>query len=246
MNLVIIPARYASQRFPGKPLALIDKIPMIERVYRQVAKAKLVDKIVVATEDIRIQEFVTAFGGNCVMTSANHQSGTDRLAEAVQHFSQAKIVVNVQGDEPLIDPNIIDLAIQPILENNEIKMSTLAFPIDLKNDDINNPNLVKVVLDENQFALYFSRSLIPYRRNLDIDYTYLGHIGLYAFTKECLLKFSKLMPNQLELVESLEQLRALANNIPIKVIIANGRSYAVDIPNDIKVIEDLLAKTIVL
>ena len=242
MNLVVIPARYNSQRFPGKPLALINNVTMVERVYRQVEKARLVDKIVVATEDKRIYDAVTGFGGLCVMTKDTHQSGTDRMAEAVYHFPEAKIIVNVQGDEPIIDPSIIDASIKPFLSDPGLEMTTLAFHVNEDCEDINNPNLVKVVVDENNFAVYFSRSVIPYKRNPDIDYPYLGHIGLYAFNKETLIKFASLKPTLVEQAESLEQLRALANNIKIKVIVVTARSYAVDVTDDIKTIEKLLVK----
>lgn len=238
MIKVIIPARYQSSRFPGKPLAMIAGKSMIQRVYEQAQKARLVQEVVVATDDQRVYNAVQAFGGQVIMTSDQHQSGTDRLAEVARAQQDIDIIVNVQGDEPVIPPEAIDMAIQPLVDDPEICMGTLvrkcANPEDLK-----NPNIVKAVLDKNSYALYFSRSLIPYKRNnAGIDY-YL-HIGLYVYRKETLLQLSQLEPAPIERTESLEQLRALYNGIRIKAVVADYAPIGVDTPEDIQKVEKYL------
>ena len=191
----IIPARYSSTRLPGKPLVLIHGKPMIQRVYEQSKKSKLLSRVIVATDDQRIFDFVESFGGEVMMTSDKHGSGTDRLAEAVKRIS-CDIVVNVQGDEPFIDPNNIDIAVQPLLEDKMLNVSTLAFkitnPLDLENE-----NKVKVVMDKNNFALYFSRNYIPFDMEHNPakvwtlkDRKFYKHIGLYVYRKSFLIRFS--------------------------------------------------------
>ena len=235
----VIPARYASTRFPGKPLMLIKGRTMIERVYRQVQKSKLIDRVIVATDDKRIFECVKNFGGEVKMTSVKHQSGTDRIYEAVKNI-QADIVVNIQGDEPFIDPKNIDKAIAPLISDKEVNVSTLAIRIEDKKDllDINK---VKVVLDKNNFALYFSRNFLPFdmmnnplnelsfKKNI-----YYKHIGLYVYRKDFLTKFAKMKKSYLENIEKLEQLRILENGERIKVVITKIDSISIDTQKDLK------------
>jgi 3-deoxy-manno-octulosonate cytidylyltransferase (CMP-KDO synthetase) len=247
---VVIPARYESTRFPGKPLVKIAGTTMIERVYAQAAQARNVGMVVVATDDERIREAVTSFGGTCLMTRNDHSTGTDRLAEIAQARPDIEIIVNVQGDEPLIDPAAIEAVVEPLLashkqsnpaQEDSVQMSTLAFPI-TDREEVLQPSLVKVVLDQAGFALYFSRYAIPFCRNAAefeaIDY--LGHMGIYAYTRHCLLKLAALPPTPLENAEKLEQLRALENGIRIKVLRWHSRTIGVDLPEDIAKVEKAL------
>lgn len=212
----VIPARYASSRFPGKIIAHIAGKPMIQRVYEQSVKSQLLDELIVAVDDERVKMCVTGFGGKAVMTGSHHQSGTDRIAEAVAELP-ADIIVNIQGDQPLIDPAMIDEAVQPLLEQPEIPMSTLKTRI--KNEaDLNDPNVVKVVVDEDDVALYFSRSLIPFPRDNQQDIEAYEHVGLYVYRKNFLLQYSKWPPSHLEKIEMLEQMRVLEKGYKIKVI----------------------------
>lgn len=238
----LIPARFGSTRFEGKPLVKIAGVPMIERVYRQVLKSQLVNTVMVATDDDRIAEAVDSFGGMVVMTRSDHVSGTDRLAEVAQAHPAADIVVNVQGDEPLIDPRAIDAAVAPLLADPKCEMATLATPL-FDPADVENPNVVKVVAGVDGYALYFSRCPLPYYRDQkdESQRQYLGHIGLYVYRRTTLLKLAALPPSPLEKAESLEQLRALENGIRIKVITGNFRSVAVDRPEDVAVVESVLS-----
>jgi 3-deoxy-manno-octulosonate cytidylyltransferase (CMP-KDO synthetase) len=239
--LGIIPSRYKSTRLPGKPLIKINGISMIERVYKRAMKAKLVDELIVATDDIKIFNEVKRFGGKVMMTSSRHQSGTDRIAE-VASKTNYEIIVNIQGDEPLIPPTNIDKIVAPMLKDRNLNVATLAFRF--KNIyevmDINN---VKVVLDVNGFSLYFSRSIIPFNRNqsivkLDLNKTrYYKHIGLYAFRKDYLLRFAKMKPSDLEKSEKLEQLRIIENGDKIKVVITTLDSHSVDTKQDLEKIK---------
>jgi 3-deoxy-manno-octulosonate cytidylyltransferase (CMP-KDO synthetase) len=253
---VVIPARYASSRFPGKPLVKIAGKSMIERTYEQASKAKLASQVLVATDDDRIAEAVRAFGGIVVMTGDNHASGTDRLAEVATLHPELDIIVNVQGDEPLIDPRAIDKVIEPLLAGGA-EMSTLAYPL-TKLEEIESPQVVKVVCGENGDALYFSRLPIPYHRDAvpvansvegqritpsEVgDSTSLGHAGLYVYKRQTLLRIAALPPGKLENLEKLEQLRALENGIAIKVVVVDGaiRTPAVDIPEDVAIVESFL------
>lgn len=239
-TVALIPARYASTRFPGKPLTKIDGVTMIERVYRQASQAKTLSAVMVATDDQRIADVVVGFGGNVVMTRDDHRSGTDRLAEVAERFADIDVIVNVQGDEPLIDPHTIDSAVKPLLAHGDVEMSTIAAPI-TDPAEVNSPDVVKVVLDADGFALYFSRSPIPhYRDAAENKRTYLAHVGLYVYRRECLMKLASLAPTALEQAESLEQLRALENGIRIKVVTGKYRSVAVDRPADVVNVERLL------
>ncbi|PRX35720.1 3-deoxy-manno-octulosonate cytidylyltransferase (CMP-KDO synthetase) [Orenia metallireducens] len=227
----IIPARYASTRLPGKPLKDICGKPMIQRVYEQVKLSSTLDRVIVATDDKRIYDAVKAFDGEVAMTSAEHKTGTDRLAEVAKGLS-SEIIVNVQGDEPLISPEMIDQAVRPLLEDHTIKMGTLKQRIDSK-EELESPHVVKVVTDRDDFALYFSRSLIPYPRT-DVDIRYYKHIGLYVYRKEFLLNYAKMETTTLELKESLEQLRALENGYKIKVVETEHQAIGVDTEKDLE------------
>jgi 3-deoxy-manno-octulosonate cytidylyltransferase (CMP-KDO synthetase) len=239
-TVVLIPARYGSSRFPGKALANLAGRPLIEHVYRRAAAAQRVDAVGVATDDARIAAAVTAFGGHVVMTSSTHQSGSDRIAEAAANI-ECEIVVNVQGDEPLIEPAAIDAAIEPLLADAELPMTTLSSPIhDLA--DVSNANVVKVVTDIHGNALYFSRSLIPYPGRQGSKP--LRHIGIYAYRRLFLLEFTKWAPTPLELVESLEQLRVLEHGFRIRTIHTTHDFIGVDTPEDLTRAHELVSRRI--
>lgn len=221
----------AATRFPGKPLVDLCGKPMIQWVYERSRSAYGVSQVIVATCDLEIMEAVRAFGGEAVMTSSAHRSGTDRLAEAAAALD-ADVIVNVQGDEPLIDPASIELALKPFTSDNEITMTSLMTPIDAQTAQ--NPNLVKVVVDMQKHALYFSRSPIPYERNPLQDSHIYGHVGLYAYTRDFLLKFASLQPTPLEKAESLEQLRVLEHGYRIKMVEIKDRPLGVDTLDDLE------------
>lgn len=213
--VAIIPSRYGSTRLPGKALKPIGSKPMIQRVYERAKLAGHLASVTVATDDERIARVVEAFGGKYVMTSPDHPSGTDRLAEAAREID-ADIVVNVQGDQPFLDPLMIDEAVQPLLDDPKLPMATLMHPIG-RPEDLNDPAVVKVVTRINGDALYFSRSLIPYPRQ-NVGHKVYEHVGLYVYRKDFLLKLAKLPPTLLEQIESLEQLRVLEHGYAIRVI----------------------------
>jgi 3-deoxy-manno-octulosonate cytidylyltransferase (CMP-KDO synthetase) len=228
--LCVIPARYASTRLPGKPLADIDGKPMILRVYERAVQAKLPFMAVVATDDERVLAAVEKGGGKAVMTDKAHATGTDRLAEVAKMHPDVDIIVNVQGDEPLIEPSLIDeLAL--VFKDESVAMATVMTPL-LDEAEQKNPNNVKVVTDLNGYALYFSRSLLPYPRNTPKIPVY-KHIGIYAYRRDFLLKYAKMQPTPLEQAESLEQLRALENGFKIKVIKSDAAFVGVDTPEDL-------------
>jgi 3-deoxy-manno-octulosonate cytidylyltransferase (CMP-KDO synthetase) len=245
LNVVgMIPSRYASTRFPGKPLAVIQGKTMIRRVYEQCAKAVSLDGVYVATDDERIAAEVRSFGGEYLMTSPDHLSGTDRLAEA-SGYVEADIVVNIQGDQPFIEPGMIDEAVQPLLDDPGLPMSTLKQKL-TDPRDYDNPNVVKVVTDTKGFALYFSRSRIPYPRNTDSVSLY-EHVGLYVYRKDFLCLLAILAPTSLEKVELLEQLRVIENGYKIKVVETKKISselsgFSVDTPEDLDRIQEILQK----
>ncbi len=231
--IAVIPARYESTRFPGKPLCMIKGKTMIEHVYSRVKKAK-VDEVIVATDDKRIFEEVQKFGGKVVMTSKRHKSGTDRIAEAVENLPY-DFVLNVQGDAPLISYKVLNQLIELAKKNLDKEMFTVAAPLkDLKDISL-NPNVVKVVMDKDNNALYFSRHSIPYNGK-----KYFRHVGVYLYTKECLKKFVSLKRSELEKSEKLEQLRALENGIAIKILKANSAPPGVNVPEDINKILELM------
>ena len=216
MNVLgVIPARYQSTRLPGKPLADILGRPMIQWVYENVSRSALLDEVIVAADDNRVIAAVERFGGKAVMTSRDHATGTDRVAEVADRYD-ARIVVNIQGDEPFVNPGMIDEIVQPLLEDESIPMSTLMHGIEDR-EDLHNPNVVKVVNDARGFALYFSRSLIPFPRHENLHRAY-EHIGIYAYRKDFLLRCAKMSPTLLEKTESLEQLRVLENGFRIRVV----------------------------
>lgn len=242
MNVIgVIPARFQSVRLEGKPLALIGGRPMIQHVYERAARSTLLTDLLVATDDARIFAAVSGFGGKVVMTSADHRSGTDRVAEATAGLA-ADVVVNIQGDEPFISPRVIDQLVEPFHSESGIEMSTLMRAID--NDrDRQDPNVVKVVVDNAGFALYFSRSLIPYPRNAS-DFPAFEHIGLYAYTKTFLGEYSQMAPARLEQIEGLEQLRVLENGRRIRVVETRDHlGLSVDTPADLARAEEFLAQS---
>ncbi|MFW6139245.1 MAG: 3-deoxy-manno-octulosonate cytidylyltransferase, partial [Spirochaetota bacterium] len=217
----IIPARYHSTRLPGKPLVDIEGKPMIQHVYENCLKSSLLEQVIVATDDDRVKDAVQNFGGSVVLTSKKHPTGTDRVAE-VAGTMNIEVAVNIQGDEPFVNPGMIDEAAQPLVEDSSLPMCTLMHQVSSE-DDFHNTNVVKVVTDLHGFALYFSRSLIPYPRKKQGHRVY-EHIGLYAYRKDFLMKFSRMEATPLEESESLEQLRALENGFRIKVVLT-GQQY---------------------
>ena len=241
--LAVIPARYASTRLPGKPLVPLAGKPMIERVWERVRKAASVSEVVVATDDDRIRSAVEAFGGRVVMTRSDHRSGTERVAEVAATHADAGIVINVQGDEPLIEPAAIDVAVEAVLSDDAVDIATLAVPI-TNAADIMDPNVVKTVLDFDGNALYFSRAPIPWVRDRGgpVHARHLKHLGLYAFRRAALLEFATFPLGDLERVEQLEQLRWLENGYRIRVAETEHDSVSVDMPEDIGRVESLLAK----
>ena len=244
--LAIIPARYASTRFPAKPLAKLGGKLVIERVYEQVSKC--VERAVVATDDERIYDAVMGFGGEAVMTSTEHRSGTDRCREAYEKLGyEADIVINVQGDEPFIQPEQIE-ALKACFENEATQIATLVKPFAESDgvEALENPNSPKVVVDEDMCALYFSRSVIPYLRGVERSewlrhHTFYKHIGIYAFRAEVLREVTSLPQSSLEKAESLEQLRWLENGYKIGVGISNIETIGIDTPEDLARAEEFLA-----
>ena len=243
--VAVIPARYGSTRFEGKPLADILGKPMIQWVYEGVSQSKLIEEVIVATDDLKIVEAVRQFGGRAEMTSPEHSTGTDRVAEVVMKL-KAEIVVNVQGDEPLIKGLMIDKAIRPLLKDETLDLSTLMSRIEEVKDWL-NPNIVKVVTDQKGFALYFSRSPIPFPRDLNIERLLSSssggkkvlprgvykHIGVYVYRRTFLLRYHRMRPTLLEKLEKLEQLRALENGYRIKLTKVDYEPLSVDTPEDL-------------
>ncbi len=240
---VIIPARYESTRFPGKPLAEISGKPMIEWVVNAAKGSRLADKIIVATEDQRIFDFVkNNLKSDACITSKDHQCGTDRVCEVVKKYPEIKYIVNFQGDEPLMPSDYIDKIISSLTSGAE--MTSLITPITDTND-LNNPNIVKTVTDKDNFALYFSRSQIPFNRDSRKDIKYFRHIGIYGYSRETILKFNLLPPSSLETAEQLEQLRCLENGIKIKLSVVPKAFPAVDRPEDVTLVEKILSEQLV-
>lgn len=257
--IAIIPARYASTRFPGKPLAMLGGKTVVQRVYEQVSS--VIDEVCVATDDQRIYDAVSRFGGRAVMTSSNHRSGTDRVQEAVTILgTQADVVINVQGDEPFIQPSQLQTVCQQF-DDPETQIATLGKPFSVvvdgtdgePSDDslrqlyetVANPNSPKIVVDNRGFALYFSRSIIPFVRGVEPKewphrYPYLKHIGLYAYRREVLAQVTSLLPSSLEVAESLEQLRWLQNGYRIRVGLTDVETVGIDTPDDLLRAERML------
>jgi 3-deoxy-manno-octulosonate cytidylyltransferase (CMP-KDO synthetase) len=239
----IIPSRYESSRFPGKPLADLCGKPMIQHVYERVAKAKAVPYVAVATDDERIFAAVKKFGGNAIMTATTHRSGTDRIAEAVRTLNLAPeaIIVNIQGDQPIFEPVQVDEVIHPLINDSSIYMSTLIYKIVLP-EEITHPHAVKTVFDNEGYALYFSRSTIPYVRNKDQRADYYKHHGIYAYRRDFLDIFINLPEGKLEKLEALEQLRALEYGYKIKVVITPHDSVEVDNEQELERVRQILTK----
>lgn len=237
-TIAVIPARYGSTRFPGKPLAKIYGRPMIQWCYESTSACPDFAEVIVATDDARIADTVTAFGGRAVMTSPNHQTGTDRIAEAVQGID-ADLIVNVQGDEPLMSPTVLTRLIRTMRETGA-QMGTAAVPFARAGRDPADPNAVKVVLNRRGFALYFSRAPIPFPRQGGTRVEPLLHWGLYAYRRSFLQDFVSWPRGELEACEMLEQLRALENGADICVIVTDERSVGVDVPADIEAVERLI------
>ena len=239
--LGVIPARFASSRFPGKALVTLKNKPILQHVWERAQKARTLDKVLIATDDERIASVARDFGAAVVMTRQDHLSGTDRVAEAAASEPHA-VVVNIQGDEPLIDPAAIDLAASALLEDPSLAMSTLKKRI-LDSSEITNPNVVKVVVNFAHDAIYFSRCPIPYNRGGDrgVEESYFKHIGLYVYRRDFLLSYSSLPVGPLERAESLEQLRALENGFRIRVLETEYESLGVDTPQDLVRVEQLLS-----
>jgi len=238
--LAIIPARFASTRLPGKPLATIAGKPMIQHVVERVRQAQLIKSILVATDDERIKKAVEDFGAKAILTRADHRTGTDRVAEVATHVV-ADYYVNIQGDEPLIDPATVDLVVSEMLEDETVQIATPCSAITVPNE-IMDPNVVKVVSDFDGNALYFSRAPIPWVRDTgtSIVARHCKHIGLYGFRRDALLEFPTLPPGELEHVEQLEQLRWLENGFRIRVVETEYDAVSVDVPADIERIEKIL------
>lgn len=240
--IAIIPARYNSSRFPGKPLALINKKPMIQWVYERVSANKNIIDVYVATDDKRIFQCVQEFGGKVIMTSTKHFSGTDRIAECIEilDLKDNDVVLNVQGDEPLIEQSMLDELILTIRDKS-VLMGTLKEQIS-DSKDIENPNIVKVITDNDDNAIYFSRFPIPYKRNKEEDLIYYRHVGIYAYRVLFLKEYMNLPKSNLEKAENLEQLRVLEHGYKIRVKETHYDSIGVDIPEDILKVERILGE----
>ena len=241
--LVVIPARHASVRFPGKPLASIAGRPMIQHVVERARQAVTATRVVIATDDDRIVQAAKAFGGEAILTRGDHRTGTDRVAEVAAH-TQADIYVNVQGDEPLVDPGTIDALANAMLEDDQIAIATPITAIVHKNDIV-DPNVVKAVLDFDGNALYFSRAPIPWVRDTGahVMARHWKHIGIYAFRRAALLEFPTLPPGDLEHIEQLEQLRWLENGFRIRAVETEYDAVSVDVPADIERVEKILRES---
>jgi len=237
---VVIPARYGSTRLPGKPLVSLAGRPMIQRVYERAKLAKRVNRVIVATDDDRILKAVEAFGGEARMTRADHRTGTERVAEVAAHV-EGDVFVNVQGDEPLLDPAAVDRAVDALLEEPRAGVATVATPIKSP-ADIMDPNVCKVVLDFEENALYFSRAPIPWVRDSagKVQVRHLKHLGLYVFERDALLEYPTLPQGELERIEQLEQLRWLENGWKIRVAEVEHDAISVDVAEDVAKVEKLL------
>ncbi len=238
----MIPARFGSSRFPGKPLSLISGKSLIQRTYENSLKCRLLDQVIVATDDARIFNHVKEFGGRAVMTSACCKTGTERIAEAIhKNFSKVEIVVNIQGDEPIIETQVIESVIKTLEDDPVAVMSTAVVPIRSKDEALDR-SVNKCVMDVDGNALYFSRSLIPsgHAGSWDPNINYYKHLGIYGYRRDFLFHYSELSPTPLQLAEDLEQLKVLEHGFRIKVSVVESRSIGVDTPDDIKKIERMI------
>ena len=240
-----IPARAESTRFPGKPLADILGRPMIMRVFERAIKCPLLNEVYVATDSQEILEVVEGHGGRGVLTFMDHASGTDRIAEAAREVGLAgnDIAVNIQGDQPLFEPVMVEEVVKPLLANPEIPMSTLIYKI-VRDEEITHPNAVKTVVDNEDFAIYFSRSTIPYFGNSTVEAAYYKHHGIYAYRSDFLQVFARLPQGDLERIERLEMLRALENGYRIKVVVTDKDSIEVDTPEDLARVRETYTKMV--
>lgn len=238
---IIIPARYGSSRLEGKPLIKVQDKPIIQWVYEKAQQAKLADIIIVATDDQRIYDAVKSFGGNVEMTSIEHKCGSDRIKEVVMRHPDISYIVNLQGDEPLIKPESIDEVIKNVKDDVSADISTLIRKISSK--DAENPNLVKCVIDKFGYAMYFSRAKIPFERNLGKSDFY-GHLGIYGYKRESLIKMTELPQSSYEQAESLEQLRALQNGMRIKTSIVDFVPVGIDTAEDLEKFKNIVAKAV--
>lgn len=240
--LGIIPARYASSRFPGKPLLDLNGKTMIQRVYEGASKARNIEQLIVATDDGRIFDEVKRFGGEVVLTSPNHPSGTDRCGEVALQNPDYDVVINIQGDEPLVDFRQLD-SLTAVFSDLQVKIATLGIR-QVSEADLNNPNRIKIVTDKHNQALYFSRSFIPNTANFNGNalefYPFLRHIGLYAYRRETLLELIRLEPTKLEQTESLEQLRWLYHGYQIQVVETDIETPNIDVPEDVEKVKAIL------
>ena len=233
----IIPARWASSRFPGKALHGVAGKPLIQHVWERCVEADCFDQIVIATDDMRIAEVGFNFGAEVALTAADHPSGTDRIAEVAGKLKKASVILNVQGDEPLVNPPLLRQLARELRNNSTIPIVTAATPISLEQS--RSEHVVKVVLDRAGDALYFSRSCIPFRRGISHVQTY-KHLGVYGYRRKALLEFVRMLPGALEQAEKLEQLRALENGLRIRVILSETNSIGVDTPEDVTEVERLI------
>lgn len=236
----VIPARYGASRFEGKVLADIHGKPMIQWVWEAAKKAKILDEVIIACDDQRIAEAAKSFGAKIVLTSKEHLSGTDRICEVVNAL-EVKVVVNIQADEPLLDPVMIENAARPLLDDSSVPMATLKKKIEDLHEKIDS-NVVKVITDRNGFALYFSRAIIPYQRDKGLEVPYYKHVGLYAYSKDFLFIFKNLPESNLERIEKLEQLRVLEAGFRIKVAETKIPTIGVDTPGDLERVRKILSK----
>ncbi|NNE93974.1 MAG: 3-deoxy-manno-octulosonate cytidylyltransferase [Verrucomicrobiales bacterium] len=237
--LGVIPARWASTRFPGKPLELIGGKPLVQHVWDQCARCRNLGKVVVATDDDRIFRAVQDFGGEASMTRDDHPSGTDRMAEVAEKFPDHDVLINIQGDEPLIDPELIDELAGKLLGDPDLPMITAANPMQPDDPAVQDENVVKVTIDRDGHALYFSRSPIPFPRNTAVDeLTYYRHKGIYGFRRDFLLEFVSWAPSILEQTEGLEQLRAMENGARIRVILTGDDSTGIDTPEQAAILNE--------
>jgi 3-deoxy-manno-octulosonate cytidylyltransferase (CMP-KDO synthetase) len=237
--LGIIPARWASTRFPGKPLHSIAGKPLLQRVWESSRRAKRLDHLIIATDDFRIAEAAFAWGAEVAMTSASHASGTDRIAEIAAKAREFAHIVNIQGDEPMIDPKLIDRLVRELQRDQKLEMITAAHPF-ADPREAESSHQVKVVVNKKNEALYFSRSAIPFARDAAARPHYFRHQGIYGYRRDLLLRFVRWKPTPLERMESLEQLRALENGVRIKVVMTGSGSPGVDTPEDAQMIERLI------
>ena len=237
----IIPARWSSSRFPGKPLHLIAGKPLLRHVWERCRRARKLDSVIIATDDMRIANAAFEWGAEVALTSRRHQSGTDRIAEVAKKAKQFAFVINIQGDEPLVDPALIDSLVETLRSDRKIDIVTAAHPFE-NAAEASSPHQVKVIVDLRSNALYFSRFAIPFPRDRSAPVRYLRHQGIYGFRRQTLLQFVKWKPTPLERAESLEQLRALENGVKVHVLVTKHGSPGVDTPQDAIVVERILAR----